>query len=286
MTDANGGAAAAAGTPADAGAGGGAPSGAPQGPWYQAFQDDALRGMAELKQWKSPEDLAKSYQHLEKHIGVPPDRLLRLPDKPDAPEWGEIRQKLGYAPPETPDGYELPVPAGLGDEFAKRASTWLHKAGVPKAAGQAIASEWNAFVTEAAAAEETAKQQRFDADMASLRQEWGAQFAGSQELARRAQAEVQAASGLSDEDFAAMEDVVGSAKLMKLFALIGSKATEAPFVEGAQGSASGRPGGMSPDAAKSRIQSLVSDKSFAERLQKGDASARQEWDSLHRIAYS
>src|SRR4051812_22872278 len=65
-------------------------------PWYGGVADAELRGFAELKGWKSPDDALVSYRNLEKLQGVPPERLLKLPEKADDPAWSEIHGKLGF----------------------------------------------------------------------------------------------------------------------------------------------------------------------------------------------
>ena len=95
--------------PAPGGAGG-APGGTPGGPggtpapngqWYTGVEPDTL-GYWQNKGWKTDDpkafatDLTKSYKEFEKHFGVPPDQLAKLPGANSKPEdvkafW----QKLG-----------------------------------------------------------------------------------------------------------------------------------------------------------------------------------------------
>src|SRR5690349_8033208 len=86
--------------------------------WYSGFESPELRGFVETKGWKDPGAAVESYRQLEKTIGVPAERLLKLPDKADAPEWKEIRAKVGVGAPEKPEDYGIPVPEGIDPGYA------------------------------------------------------------------------------------------------------------------------------------------------------------------------
>lgn len=263
-------------------AGNPAPAGESNPPaWYSGFEDPELRGFAELKGWKDPATAVGSYRQLEQHIGVPPERLLKLPEKADAPEWAGIREKLGFAPPATAADYKLPVPDGVDPGFAAKASEWFHKAGVPREMAVALAEQQNAFVAEQMAADSARIQAEDEADMTSLKSEWGARFDESSELARRAAKEVGALTGLNQEALDNMEASMGPRAFLKLWAAIGSKTQgEAPL----HGSSEAGTGLMSPDVAKARLAALKADPGFFKRWNDGDAQAIAQFENLSRIA--
>jgi hypothetical protein len=90
-----------------------------QQPWYASIADESLRGRAELSKFDTPEKVLSAYVNLEKHIGVPPDRLLKLPETPDAPEWAEIKARIpGLEVPAEAKDYELPIPEGFNADYA------------------------------------------------------------------------------------------------------------------------------------------------------------------------
>lgn len=104
---------------------------------------------------------------------------LTMPSKDATPEeWSAFYAQIGR--PETPEGYELPVPEGDNGEFAKSMAPILHKHGVSAEQAKGLAADWNAMVAAqvaemnaadaAAAAATNAKNM---AEATALKNEWG-----------------------------------------------------------------------------------------------------------------
>lgn len=76
---------------------------------WRAALPAALRNDSTLAPIKDIAGLAKGYAHLSRALGVPPDRLLKLPAADAGPTaWDAVHARLGR--PEAPDGYDLPAP--------------------------------------------------------------------------------------------------------------------------------------------------------------------------------
>lgn len=245
-------------------------------PWFAGIQDEGLRGYVQTKGFKDPAALAESYRNLEKLQGVPQDRLLKLPEKPDDPAWNDVFGRLGK--PADPKGYELKFE---GDpSFAERFAGVFHEANLTKAQAAKLNEAWNGYVNELIQQDEQARKERDAAEMQELRQKWGQQFDANAELGRRAGREF----GLSEQEFAAISSALGSGKTLELFQRIGSKLGEAaPFnPQGGNGGGSGF--GITPEAAKARIQALTADKEWAARYLNGGAAEKAEMERLQKIA--
>lgn len=257
-----------AGNPAPGAGGGGA------GDWIAGIPDEGLRGYVQTKGFKDPVAVVSAYQNLEKLVGVPQDRLLKLPEKPDAPEWDGVYARLGR--PEKPDGYELKFEGD--DAFAKAAAAAMHKAGLNKGQAGVLNEFWNGHIEAMIKADQEARAQQDAADMAGLRQKWGGEFDKNSELGRRAGREF----GLSEEQFKSISGALGSAATLELFAKIGSKLGEAaPFDAG--GGQGGGGFGMTPEAAKARIDALKGDSEWVSRYLNGGAAEKAEMERLQRI---
>lgn len=131
--------------------------------------------------------------------------------------------------PETADGYTLPVPEGDDGVFAKTAAAWFHEAGIPPVQAEKLATKWNEFAAaqQAAAAEsekalEAQAEAKFKTEDSALRKEWGDKYDANVELGKRAYREF----GFTEEVVNAVEDKVGPAQLLKIFASIGQKIGE------------------------------------------------------------
>jgi len=260
-------------------------------PWYAGFEDPIMRGKAEANGWKTPEDAVKNFANLEKHLGVPAERLLKLPEAADAPEWKEIRERLNFPKaPEKPEDYGITAPDGMDPTFAGEVSKVMHKLGLTKEQAAGLV-EWNSkFGAEIGAAETARLAAEDQLGLAELRTKWGQQYDGSVALARRAGQELSTVAGITPEQLSAMEAAVGTAAFLRLFAAAGSQNNKEADFHGAEGAGSSTGQLMSPDVAKAEIERLKGDAEFGAALVKemetttGKGPKRERWETLHRIA--
>jgi hypothetical protein len=265
-----------------AGAGNPAPgagdNGGTGGSWFDSIPDAELKGFAQTKGWKDPASVVDGYRNLERLIGAPKERVLKLPEKPDDPGWNDVYTRLGR--PEKPEAYELPVPDGHGDpEFAKGIAEVMHKHGVPKGAAQALAQFNNDYVGKLVEAHERQLAEKSAAELSQLKSEWGAKYDENAELSKRAAREF----GVSEDQSKALEGALGTAGMLKLFNSIGSKLAE-PKAFDAGGGDGGGGFGLTPEAAKARISQLRNDRDWTSKYLAGDVNSRQEMERLSRVA--
>ena len=230
------------------------------------------------KGWKAPTDLLTSYQQLEKHMGTPAERLLRLPDfdKAEKTEMDQFYNKLGR--PAEPKGYDLPVPEGMPTDFAEAAKIKMHELGLTAKQARELAA-WNNEMGAAA----TAKQKEtYEASVAhqnaELKTEWGAAYDQEMGAAKNAAK----ALGIKPEQIDALEGSLGFANLMKMMSNIGKRIGEDKFVDGGASSINGA---LTPAGAKARIQQLQGDKDWTAKYLSGNVQARAEMERLMQFAY-
>lgn len=246
-------------------------------PWFEGFQNAEVKSFAQAKGWEGPEQAIDSYRNLEKLAGVPAERLLKLPEKPDAPEWVDVWGRLGR--PAKAEEYGLKVPEGSDPEFAKAASGWFHEAGIPKGAAAKLNEKWNAYMDGLIKAEDVRVKQKMDAEMGTLKSEWGQEFDARSELGRRSGREF----GVTEDQFKAIEGAIGTAATMKMFHSIGTKLAEPKNLESDQGQ--GTSFGMTPEQAKQRIVALQGDKDWIGRYLAGGKNESAEMTRLQQAAY-
>jgi hypothetical protein len=266
-----------AGDPGAAGGQPGASGGGQSGDWTSALTPE-MRGFVQNKGFKDPAGLIESYQNSESLIGkltgAGKDRILVLPDRADAPEWNAVHEKLGR--PKDAKGYELPIPEGSDPKFAEAAATKLHELGVPKEAGQKLGAWWNEQVAAMQKADQAQAETRRTEAASSLKKEWGAAYQQNMDLVDSTAAKL----GLSDQHVTALGQALGNAEAAKLIHKLGLKTGEHGFTSG--DSKTGGGGALTPAAAQARINDLKNDRSFVDRLTKGEIGAKEEWDRLHR----
>lgn len=249
--------------------------------WYSGIENPDVRGFIETKGWKDPGAVVESYRQLETTIGVPADRIIKLPAKPEDPGWKEARARVGFSVPDKAEDYGLPVPEGIDPGYAAKVSAKALELGIPKQMLVGLAEWQNNEMAAMIQADQLAAQQQSEADMTTLRAEWGEQFDNSSELARRAVKEFGGFAKLDESSLNAMEGAMGTASFLKMWAAIGSKMGEGKFVDAGDHSTNAA---MSPDGAQARINQLMGDKAWFERWNAGGAAERAEWDRLNRIA--
>lgn len=218
--------------------------------------------------------LVKSFRDTKSFVGVPPERTLVLPAKPDdADGWAKVGRKLGV--PEKPEGYGLKAPEGADPARFRRIEEWGHKNNIPP---KQLAAMLELHATETRLeleALETKRTQRIDADERLLEQEFGAGLKDAMRLAKH----TAEAYGIDEEMQVFFQDKMGPAKFAKLMHTIGLRMGEDEHLGGEKRDA----GGMSPAGAKAQIADLMKDSGFRDRYAKGDTEAVALWRKLHAI---
>ncbi len=262
----------------DAGAGAGA--GAPADPladWRQGLDDHAR--LIDTKGWAGPGDVVRSYVELERLLGA---ERMAIPSPDDAEGVRDALRRLGA--PVEPSGYALAAPEGAPDgwyreEAADRFRALCHEAALTPAQAKALHDGWVGQLLEAETAGErirAASQAELDD---TLRADWGGRYAARLDLARRA-----AARFGTEAEIDALEDRIGSAPLMRLFAAIGEQLGEDALV----GNGDGR---LAASAAQAvgEIGDLKLDADFmsalADASSTGHREAKARWRRLHDTAY-
>jgi len=256
--------------------GGTPPGGTPPTEWTAGLNED-LRGYVQTKGFKDPGSVVDSYRNMEKLLGVK-EKLLKLPDKDDdAQGWGEIYNKLGR--PEKADEYKIEVPKDFGDEnFTKWYKETAHELGLSRKQAETLSAKWNEFVGKGHKEFSDAEAHKAQADAEALQKKWGQAHAQNLNIAKQAAN----AFGVKPEVIDKIEKDIGYTGVMELFHAIGSKMGEGTFVSG-DGGGKNFSGLLSPEAAKSRVKSLMSDSDFSRRYLAGETAAVQEMDRLHKM---
>lgn len=251
-------------------------SGGTPSDWTTGLNED-LRGYVQNKGFKDVSAVVDSYRNFEKLIGVPQDRVIKLPTKEDDPAWGDVYERLGR--PKDSKEYNIPVPKGGDEKFAEWAKGTFHELGLSKSAGEKLAGKWNEYAQNLQQSRATAYSQQTEKDVEGLRKEWGMAHDKHVSIAQQAASTF----GIDGNMIDRMESAMGYSGLMKFLHKIGSGLGEGKFVS--SGSGGNKFGDvMTPDAARSRIQALRNDPDFTRRYLAGEAAARAEFENLHKMS--
>ncbi len=246
------------------------------GQWYDQFPEE-VRGLVQNKGWQSPVDAIQSYSNLEKLLGADKaGRGLVLPkDDAGADEWGQVYDRLGR--PADPADYQLPIPEGGDPEFAQEAAKTFHELGLTAKQAQQLTEWFNGKSADAMSGQQNQMAESSEQQMNELQQEWGKDFDANIEAGRRAARQF----GVGEEMLTKMENALGTKDMLKFFANVGKGVGEDSFVDG---NSSGK-FGVSPEAARVRINNLKSDPAWTAKYLAGDADAKSELERLMRAGY-
>jgi hypothetical protein len=164
------------------------------------------------------------------------------------------------------------VPEGGNADFAKAIAPVMHKLGLSAKQAEGLAEYVNKFEAEAAAKYETEAKARIATEVEQFKAELGQAYQPTVELGKRAATSL----GISEQQFAALEETLGLKGTVEMFAAIGKKLGEDSFVQG-----SGPAGGvLSPAAARQKLHALGQDRAWVAKLAGGDAEVTAEWKKL------
>lgn len=257
--------------------------------WYSGFKDSELKAYLDLNRVPDAETAVKNWREAERFVGAPKDELIRIakdPSKLTEEQRNQVYARLGR--PEKIEDYG----ADLNNPLAAKAIPLLHKYGMPKEGVAELAGIIQQIGEQEAAAKEQARNIEFDRMEEQLHNEWPGEIYNQRtEMGIRAMRELVSPMFGGDLDktsdmIGKMEDAIGSAQLVKLFAHLGQK-----IMEGSNGAESFVTGsnpsnfGMTPEQAKARIDQLNHDKEWGARmLNNPGGPEKAEWSRLIELA--
>jgi len=237
--------------------------------------DDGKRGYVQTKGFKDVGSIVDSYQNLEKLMGAPKERLLKLPEKSDAPEWNEIYDRMGR--PKTANDYKFATPANSDEGFVNWAKETFHKNGLTQKQAETLINGYNELNKSRETEYTNQVSRQHENDLKALKSEWGAAYEQNANIVDQAAVKF----GLDSEVIQGLKEAMGPAGAMKFLHNIGSKIGEASFV--GSNSPEGFSGALTPQQASYKIQEMMKDSEFKRRLMSGDTEAKSTWEKLHRM---
>lgn len=250
--------------------------------WWGKFENQDVRTWTEAKGFKDPQALAESAYNLEKLMGFDKaGRTIVLPDENATPEQlTAFRSKIGV--PETVEGYKLPVPEGVPQEFAGEASKWFHEAGIPAKAAEQIATKWNEYTAAMTEQAEKAFAVKSEQEFNEWRASQGAAADQNIELARRAASQFIPAADAAQRQtiISKIERAMGTGDFMQMMANIGAGLGEHKVHPGGEGGTI-----LTPAQAQQRINELRSNQEWTSAYLKGDKAKLAEMENLTKLAF-
>lgn len=247
-------------------------------PWHEGLDADTTgyfqnRGLLDKDAKTVIIETSKAHRNAERALGVPADRLVRLPaDKNDKAGWGEVWSKLGR-PAEAKD-YTITASGDKDATFVPALQAKLFELNAPKEVGEGVGTFLNDFFKKHFDTQKAAAEARVQVEKTELEQSWGANAKANEVIVDKAAAALK----ITPQELAAG---LGFKRTMELLHTIGSKIGEDKFIRpDEQGQRI-----TTREQAISRIKDLKADKGFVQRYQAGDVDAKTQMNDLHTIAY-
>jgi len=187
--------------------------------WKDALVPEDLRGRKVFDAVPDLRAVLKLLAHQEKFLGSQGKGIMPLGENPTATELEMFRKSLGI--PDTPEGYKVEVPEGLGDYYdeavMKETLKGLHALHLtPKQVAGVVALEAERLRAGIKEQEQSEAAARDDTE-AALKETWGADYEKNLRLANRIIAE-----NVSDEEKDGLLALIGnSVPVARLFAKLG-----------------------------------------------------------------
>lgn len=256
-------------------------------PWYDGKADAETVGHWDNKGWKKDDpaviaiEATKAAREAQKFVGLPADRLIRLPEKPDDEAgWSGVHQRLGV-PKEAKEYDFSAIKHADGSDITPALADALRAAALKAFVPKDRAAELVKAVVGNLDSQKAEQSAVFTAKLAeektTLAKNWGTtpdklDLHTNMLLARQGAARL----GISVEAVKAWESQVGYAGVMDAMRKIGAGTSEDAFHEG--GGRGGNPTTLA--GAQARLNELMADKAWGARLVAGDAAAKAEWLAL------
>lgn len=226
--------------------------------WRAALPEE-LRGDQTLGKYKTPEEAHKAHVELARHMGVSPDKIVRLPEDPaawDDATWAKIEASLPEERrrPDSPDGYKVELPKDSSftgqDAELKSFLEGLHEAGLTQAQVDKVLELDAKSNAEAYSGVQKSREEA----VAALKQAAGGEEAYNAMMANAERAAGYFRSELGNETYQTLFDGTGLGDMpdmVRLMAKVGELMGESDSRGGGRGA-----GGQSLEGARAEIASV------------------------------
>ena len=256
--------------------------------WHDALPDD-LRGSPSLKDFKSVNDLAKSYLNAQSLIG----RSVRIPGENASQEdWENFYSRFDNVPgmtriddenpeqvlhrlgmPYSPDEYDWTPPEGF--DYSPEDDTDFRQVAYDLGLTTKQAAGIRDYLAQNIMEDESSSRQSVEEGINGLRQEWGAAFDRNMSIAQNA---VQVLGGEEVIQYLEETGAGNDPAMIKLFAAIGAELGEPGSLPG-----EGADAVMTPADALLEISEIQNNPEHP--YHKGDEAAVDKMKALFEFAY-
>lgn len=216
---------------------------------------------AKAKNYQSPEEALRAAWSANKMNKLEPYVQAVMDGKATPEQEAAFYNKLGR--PEAADKYDLKAPEGVqADEgLTKLGKEIFFELGATPKKAEAMFAKWNKFVAESNAKVFETERAANEAGLKALETKWGAQLEQHKAAGNR----VVKSLGLANETITAIEKNIGSAAIVELLALIGSKTAEGTLKGGSETTDPENIDGMTPAQIDGKIAEIQASTAYTDK---------------------
>lgn len=249
--------------------------------WYDSLNlTDEGKGLIQAHNFKTAEDLLKSYKNLESYTGVDKNELIRIPKAKEGEEadYSAVYDALGR--PKTAAEYGLPE-----TDFAKAAAEKMFEMGLSAKQAKGLSDWVDAYTKDQGGAAQEAREAELEKQaqeqIAGLQKDWGKDYDLNIEIAKQAVADYQKELGLDADVLDKLGDQIGVDRATKLFYALGKARTG----DGSKNVVDyvSRSGNETPEIAAYKLKEMYADPETAKKISAGDSKMIAELNRLNKI---
>lgn len=258
------------------------------GAWDDATRvsRESLLGTLKNKGWdqkpaiEALSEAIKSYNEVEKYLGIPKDQIVRMPkDAADKEGWAAFNKRIGV--PEKADDYDFSKikfadGSDLDEDFTTAMRNAAFARGIPAGNAAEFVADVVKFMDSADANEVAAKTAEIAKGRDELAASWGTKMESNKFIASQAAQKL----GLGEDFVSRLENELGYAATMQTFLKLGQMMGEDKFVANGEGPAKGV---LTREQASDRLAELKRDAEWVNKFNNGDYKANEEFNALTRI---
>ena len=249
--------------------------------WYDSLNlTDEGKGLIQAHNFKTAEDLLKSYKNLESFTGVDKNELIRIPKAKEGEEvdYSAVYDALGR--PKTAAEYGLP-----DTDFAKAAAEQMYKMGLTAKQAKGLSDWVETYSKEQGTASQQAREEELEkqaqTQIAGLQKDWGKDYDLNIEIAKQAVADYQKELGLDADVLDKLGDYIGVDRATKLFYALG-KARAGDGSKNVVNYATGS-GNETAEIAAYKLKEMYANPETAKKISAGDSKMIAELNRLNKI---
>lgn len=232
-------------------------------PWYEGIAEPEIKEYMKAKNYANPYEAARAAWSANKMVTVQADVQAFLDGKATPEQEAAVFQRMGRPP--SADKYDLKFGDTADEGLSKLGKEIFFELGANPAKAQKAVDKYNQFVLAHAASQQEAERVENETALKAIETKWGPELEAHKAAGKRYVEAAMAKGVVSKELMEKLDNSIGVAAVVELFAGLGKLSDEPGLKGGGTGADPNDVSTMTPEAAKSKIDTLKGDAEFQKK---------------------